>query len=144
MTRSAVNTDPQLKPTAVEERTRALFDESVEQLDGRTRSRLTQARYAAVEELRKQRAQPWRKTLSQAWLPLSGAAAAAVLAVWMTVSPVGQDSLNNGIARDVPLDELDLVAGQANIELLEDVEFYAWIAQQSASGGAGGYPGGYL
>jgi hypothetical protein len=142
MTRSAVNTEPQLKPTVLEERTRALFDESVEQLDGRTRSKLTQARHVAVEELRQQRAQPWRRTLSQAWLPLSGAAAAAVLAVWMTMSPIGQDTLNNGIARDVPLDDLELVAGQANIELLEDVEFYAWIAQQSP--GAGGYPGGYL
>jgi hypothetical protein len=128
-----VNTDPHLKQTAFEERARELFAASVERLDGRTRSKLTQARHAAAEELRKQHAQPWRR-LSHAWLPLSGAAAATVLAVWMTISPVGPE---NG--RDMPLDELDLVAGQANIDLLEDVEFYAWIAQQSTGGGAGGY-----
>jgi hypothetical protein len=35
-----------LQPTALEERSRALFQDSVERIDMRTRSRLTQARRA--------------------------------------------------------------------------------------------------
>ena len=36
---------------ALEERTKLLFDESVSSLDPQTRSKLTQARYRALEEL---------------------------------------------------------------------------------------------
>jgi len=38
-----------LERTALEERSRALFQDSVERIDMRTRSRLTQARHAALD-----------------------------------------------------------------------------------------------
>lgn len=120
-----MNPEHHNQPNDFEARTRAMFDASVERLDGRTRSKLTQARHAAVEELRQQRGRPWRR----AWVPLSGVTAAAVLAIWMTVGPLGRDTGSE--VPEVSLDEFELVAESPSIDLLEDVEFYAWIAQQS-------------
>jgi hypothetical protein len=59
-------------PDPLEERSRELFDDSVERLDARTRSRLNQARQRAVEEMKKGRVRRY-------WLgvPLGGLAAAA-------------------------------------------------------------------
>jgi hypothetical protein len=118
-----VSHDPERESSELEARTRALFEQSVENLDGRTRSRLNQARHAALEELRAVRTQPWRR----AWIPLSGAAAAAVLAIWITLSPGGQEGQPN--ESGVPIDDLELVAESPSLDLLRDVEFYAWIAE---------------
>jgi hypothetical protein len=122
-----MNPEDRNQPDDFESRTRAMFDASIERLDGRTRSKLTQARHAAVEELRQQRRRPWRR----AWVPLSGITAAAVLAIWMTVGPIGRGTPGAEVP-EVSLDEFELVAESPSIDLLEDVEFYAWIAQQSA------------
>ena len=121
-----MNPEDRNQPDDFESRTRAMFDASIERLDGRTRSKLTQARHAALEELRQQRRRPWRR----AWVPLSGITA-AVLAIWMTVGPIGRGTPGAEVP-EVSLDEFELVAESPSIDLLEDVEFYAWIAQQSA------------
>lgn len=110
-----------------EARTRALFSDSVERMDARTRSRLNQARQAAVEELRARRARPWRRT----WIPLSGATAAAIVGVWISMNAGGPTELDAD-PRSIPLEDFELVAETASLELLEDVEFYAWIADQNA------------
>lgn len=121
-----MNHDSENEKTAVEERTRALFDASLEDLDGRTRSRLNQARQAALQALRSGRAHSWRSS----WLALSGVAAAAVLAVWMTLGQgAKQGQLENG---SLPVDDLEIVADASSLELLEDVEFYAWVAAETA------------
>lgn len=117
--------DPERESSEFEARTRALFEQSVENLDGRTRSRLTQARHAALEELRAARTPAWRR----GWVPLSGVAAAAVLAVWMTLSPGNQEGQPNDAG--VPIDELELFAESPSLDLLQDVEFYAWIAAET-------------
>lgn len=96
--------DPEHESSEFEARTRALFEQSVERLDGRTRSRLNRARQAALEEMRTARAQGWRRV----WIPLSGVAAAAVLAIWMTVSPGGRSVQPNDDG--VPIDDLELFA----------------------------------
>ncbi|MGH8178639.1 MAG: hypothetical protein ACREV5_20465 [Steroidobacter sp.] len=106
---------------AADETAKALFDESVERLDARTCSRLTQARHAALDELEKSR--PMRARWL--WAPAAGLAA-AVLAVlvgsWPGSEPAAPESLL--------LEDFDLVAGTENLELLQDVEFYAWLAEQ--------------
>lgn len=48
--------DSEREPSTFETRTRALFEESVASLDGRTRSRLNQARQAALAVARASRA----------------------------------------------------------------------------------------
>lgn len=111
-------------PDSLEQRSRELFDESVGRLDARTRSRLNQARQRALNELNK-------GTSRRYWLtaPLGGVAAALVIAVVMmtgreTIAP-GPDSAT------LPLDDFDIVADADSLELLQDVEFYSWMAEAS-------------
>lgn len=106
--------------TSFEARSKAVFDASVGNLDGRTRTALTRARYAALAELERSH-QPlsWR-----AFGPLAGVAAAAfvLLALFaplhLTLQPEGQA---------IPLEDLDIVAEAESFELLENLEFYAWL-----------------
>ena len=106
--------------SGLETRSKALFDHSVEQLDARTRSRLTQARRAALEKLQRSHGPRARW-----WAPAGGLAAAAALAIFV----FGRSGMDPTGAP--PLEELEAVAAVENIELLEDVEFYAWLAEQS-------------
>jgi DNA-binding PucR family transcriptional regulator len=105
---------------AFEERARDLLEESTNRLDGNVRSRLTQARFAAVEEARRARHSfRWR-----AWIPAGALAAAAAVAIvlWsgQSPSPAVQSSL----------DDLEIVADGENFELLENLDFYEWVSTQ--------------
>ncbi|MFC4310572.1 hypothetical protein ACFPN2_15885 [Steroidobacter flavus] len=116
-------------PDPLEERSRELFDDSVERLDARTRSRLNQARQQALEEAKKGRVRRY-------WLgaPLGGLAAAALIAVIVirsggeAVAPSGENASNL-------LDDFDIVADADSFELIQDVEFYSWLADQSENPG---------
>jgi hypothetical protein len=120
-------TDEQAARTPIEERARAVFDESVQNLDGRTRSELTQARHSALAELETAKGSgAWK-----IWGPLSGVTAAAlVLAVMFgpiwTTTQAPQDS------GAMPLEDFDIVADSENLELLEDLDFYAWLDSAEA------------
>src|SRR5262245_40345511 len=104
---------------AFEERARGLLEESTDRLDGNVRSRLTQARFAAVEEARRARHSfRWRT-----WIPAGALAAAAAVAVvlWTSQSPTPVQS---------SLDDLEIVADGENFELLENLDFYEWVSTQ--------------
>lgn len=113
-----------------EKRTREVLEESVSRLDGRTRSRLTQARHAALASAGRP-ARPWW----QSYLPLGAGAAAAVLVVVMktgqppeVVTPLAQ----NGSA----LEDIDLLADSEAPDFVSDVddlEFYEWAAGEVES-----------
>jgi hypothetical protein len=103
-----------------EKRTRELLDESTRRLDGRTQSRLTQARHAALEQSQRPARTRWNL-----FLPAGAAAAAAVLAVFMWV---GRPSV---ISEPAAVDDIDMIAdadASAIIESGEDLEFYEWAA----------------
>ena len=106
-----------------EERARALFEDSVERLDARTRSKLTQARNRALDEVKKGAAR-------RRWIlaPAGGFALAAVIAVGV-VTWSGGPSPQPGPAA---LEDLEIVADSEDLELLQDqdVEFYAWLDEQ--------------
>ncbi|MFO7303924.1 MAG: hypothetical protein C0P74_000280 [Gammaproteobacteria bacterium] len=121
--------DSEREPSTFETRTRALFEESVASLDGRTRSRLNQARQAALAVARASRA-PFGL---RAWMPVAGAAAITALALWMTLIPGGR----GGWPENIPLEELEVLADVPTFDLLEDVEFYAWIAEEARNDGSG-------
>jgi hypothetical protein len=104
----------------LERRARELFDDSVERLDGHTRSRLNQARQAALAEWQRS-TRSWSLTAS-----LGGLTAVVLVAVVMLMWP-GARTPNRGA---VPLDDLEIVAEGDNLELLQDVEFYAWLDQR--------------
>jgi hypothetical protein len=113
-------------PDPFEDRSRELFDESVERLDARTRSRLNQARQRALEEAGK-------NSKRRYWIaaPLGGLAAAALVAL-ILVRPGGEATTDDGA---MALDDFDIVADADNFELIQDVEFYSWLADQGRNSG---------
>jgi hypothetical protein len=111
----------------IENRARELFDESVEGVDFATRSRLTQARHAALAELERPRFR------LAPWLPAAAAAtvAAIAVAVWL---PQEQ----NPEAAVAAVDDFEMLTLGEDLDMLgEDIEFYAWATSVEAGNGQG-------
>jgi hypothetical protein len=110
-------------PTDFEKRTREVLEESNARLDGRTRSRLTQARHAALAQLERPARHWWR-----AYVPAGAAAAVAVLAVAMwpgSIQPVAS-----------PVEDMEILADSEAPDFVEDgddLEFYEWAAGEVES-----------
>ena len=108
-----------------ERRAQALLRESAEALDGRVRSRLTQARFAALGALEAREGAP-RFRVPGRWLPAGALAAAAVLAfaVWLA-QPAGTP--NAVLAEASPVEDAELLASNDGIDLYtDDADFYEW------------------
>lgn len=116
--------------TPFEQRARAVLEESVTHIDARVRSRLNQARQAAVAQLNETpRAALYR---NRALAPVGVAAGAAVLfvalAVWYQKSPLAP--LNEGAPSS--LEDIDLLADGEALDLVEDDgAFYEWAVEES-------------
>ena len=119
----------------LEERSRRLFQGSVDSVDMRVRSRLTQARHAANEAAARP---PNRFLRFPLWTSVAGVTAAAVLgvAIWF-----GGPAAHHGMpASDSQsnLEDLDIVtaadeSSAAPMEMLQDdIEFYDWAAAKTA------------
>ena len=116
-----------------EQRTREVLDESTSKLDGRTLSRLTQARHAALATQDRPVRTWWRS-----YLPAGAAAAAAVLAVMIwnasgfdPAAPLPEAS-NTGST----FEDMDLLADSDAPDFVtesEDVDFYEWAAGEIES-----------
>jgi hypothetical protein len=111
-----------------ERRARSLLLESADALPGAVRSRLTQARYAALEAQRA--AAPVR---TRGWMG-AGAAAAAVLVALLVLVPhrggVPVTALSGG-----PIEDLELLAESDAVPLSEDqdvdYDFYEWAVNEA-------------
>ena len=118
-----------------EERTRATLDESTARLDGRVRSRLTQARHAALQELAARPRAFWYAWLHSRALAPAGAMTAAVLVavmLWSGHTPGGGAAVaETGTA----IEDLELLADSDALELSSDgdYDFYQWAAAQNAA-----------
>lgn len=113
--------DEPTREGSLEQRSKALFDASVDNLDGRTRSALTRARNAALAELeRSERPLMWR-VLG----PVSGVVAAAFVLLALFAPLRFTPTAVEGTA--MPFEDLDIVVEPDNLEMLEDLEFYAWL-----------------
>jgi hypothetical protein len=101
-----------------EKRTREVLQESTARLDGRTLSRLTQARHAALD----QPPPPLRRRWSLV-VPAGAAAAAVVLAVVMWSG--AQQGVEPG-----PVDDMEMLVDSDAPDFAEgeDLEFYEWAA----------------
>jgi hypothetical protein len=114
-----------------EQRTRALLLASADDLPGAVRSRLTQARYAALA------ARPSRLPYLRAghWIP-AGAAVAALALVMVFVGPLhsGPSALSNVALEDLGL-LTDSDAVTLNGDQDVDYDFYEWAAGEAATGG---------
>ena len=124
---------------AFEMRSRALFRDSVDGLDMRIRSRLTQARNAALAAA--QRGRPWFLDW-KIWTPAAGVTAAAILGVSLWIgTPIGHHSATMADSQS-NFEDLDLVAstdegsGDAMDMLQDDIEFYDFADKAANSGPA--------
>jgi hypothetical protein len=136
---SVEHPDSAASSESFEERSRSLFHDSVENVDFAMRSRLTQARHAAIEAATVARRRPWIFRLGFL-KPVAGVTAAAILGVFLWVgSPLGHHAAT--VADGQPnLEDLEIVAssdegsGDAIDMLQDDIEFYDWANKTANSG----------
>ena len=109
----------------LEEWSKRTFDRSTQEIDAATRSRLTQARVRALEELApaKRFAWTWRASM----LP-AGAAAAALLAAWLVLLQ-GNGGSEPQLATN-NFGDLEMLLGEEELEMIEELDFYAWLEEQ--------------
>lgn len=115
--------------TELERRMRERLQASAEHLDGPTRSRLTQARHAALAEL------PQGRTFRSPgfWLPAGALAGAVVLAVMVWVGQPGSPGAPALAADAGGIEDLAILASADGPELYaDDPEFYEWAGSLAA------------
>jgi hypothetical protein len=115
-----------------EDQARAVLTESVTRIDSRVRSRLNQARQAAIAEV----ARPSRRPRFFL-MPAAGAVAAAALVamlLWQHGPHTPSALPNEG--GQVQAEDLDLIADNDGLDMLQDSDgaFYEWAAAQADAG----------
>ena len=130
-----------------EHQLRTLLGESVQRVGGRARSRLNQARHAALAEAA--RGSRWRLARRTAawlrlhllWMPAGGAVAAAALVAFV-LWPHAPQGYPAAEASPASVEDLDLVADRDAMDIVQsgDGQFYEWAMAQATQGGqpAGG------
>jgi len=111
-----------------EKRTQEVLEESAGRLDGRTRSRLTQARHAALAQLPNPARNGWRS-----YVPAGAAAAMAVLAVVIWSGPPSGTLPMAGVS---PVEDMELLSDAEAPDFVadgDDLEFYEWAAGEVES-----------
>lgn len=98
-------------------RAKALFDTSVDELDGATLSRLNRSRRRAIAELGRP-GTAWMR-----WAPAAGMATAMLVAVMMIVPGPGQQEQ----AVPTSVTDMEILLGDEEFEMLEELEFYSWM-----------------
>ena len=109
------------------ERSKALFDESVQRIDGKTQSQLNRGRQKALAELQPRRGM----RVLTGWAPATGAAAAAVVAAVMWNGNAPQDE----IAPASSATDFEILLNGDSLEMYEDLEFYSWMDLVDEAGG---------
>jgi hypothetical protein len=134
--------------TDFERQSRLVLEESVRRIDGRVRSRLNQARQAAVEAAAARR----RPALSRFFVlvPTAGAVAAALFVAmlfWRGGEHIQRGEVLTADARIEhvlndsahPGEDLELLADGEALDLVQDGDgsgtFYEWATDQSEAGG---------
>lgn len=99
------------------------LDASCRSLDGQTLSRLNAIRHAALE--------PRGRKTRPLLLPFGGLVTACVLVLAVTLLNPGR--VPDGVEGEAPLQDIDLLVSDEDLDLYEDYEFYQWLADGSAS-----------
>jgi RNA polymerase sigma-70 factor (ECF subfamily) len=113
----------------LERRSRALLQQSADALPGAVRSRLTQARYAALA------ARPvGAHSFARRWVP-AGAAVAAALALLVVYVPRGHEVVETPLA-NAGLEDIELLSDNdampLDVDQDVDDDFYEWAADVAA------------
>ncbi len=130
-----MNADDRTSP--FEKSSQTLLGESVTRVSGRVRSRLNQARHAALAEIEAARPRPfWR--MPAVLGPVGGVAAAAVVAVLLLFRG-GEHGLATSVGGQAGYEDIELLSDKDGLDLLEnyDGSFYEWAAYQDTEGDAG-------
>jgi len=108
------------------QKAKAMFELSVDGLDGQTQSRLNKGRQAALAELDGGTVSLVSPGRWMQWAPAAGVAAVAVVAVVMWS---GNPQLDAGIESIEPAmpGDFELLMTEENFDMLQDLEFYSWI-----------------
>jgi hypothetical protein len=113
------------------EQAKALFDNSVDNLDAAALSRLNKSRHAALEQLQLSPARsPWL-----VWVSATGIATAALVAAIIIRGPVEFETpIESPVASD-----FEILLEADSLEMLEELEFYSWLelAELEADGNVG-------
>ena len=115
------------KESAFLERVRGTLDDSVDNLDTGTLSRLSQARHVALEAAK---SRPEQRGHSF-WFSLAGLAAATAvvfLAVFLAREPSGPQYYSG-------LEDVEILAASENPEFFVNLEFYGWLAEEMDDAG---------
>ena len=120
----------------LETHSRELFNEQVANLDGHTRSRLNRARHVALEKARCESRAPFNRWL----IPVGGVAALALVAMfgWQVLQQMPGSGNEVVVAESSgamtgAVDDLELITDSAELELLQNMDFYAWLGSQTDS-----------
>ena len=108
------------------ERIRQQLDNRARDLDAATLSRLNQSRLVALQAAAKPMQRPWLwpATLASAF------SLALAVAIWPRLLP---EPLPTPSAGTLP-EDFSMLAGTENLELYEELDFYAWLDAQPLSG----------
>lgn len=96
------------------EHMRRRIDASIEAIPAATRSRITQARYRALEQRQANQRQYWF------WLPASAIASITMALLIFSMIP------EKSVQEQTFIDEIDIIS---NLDLYENMEFYEWLEQ---------------
>lgn len=125
------------RPDEFEQHAQRVLGESVTRVSGHVRSRLNQARQAALAEIE---ARPRSFLRMPTILPAAGAAAAAALVavVLMTQQGGGVRGLP-GAEGGQSFEDIELLSDNDGLELIEnfDGSFYEWAAAEGEEGDSG-------
>lgn len=124
-------TDIQAGDSEFERRTRELLLQSADRLSGSVRSRLTQARYAALAAQSGQRS----ASRMRRWMP-AGAVAGVVLALFVVLTPHGAGTSHVASAAGPALEDMDMFSDSDALPLNGDqdvdYDFYEWAAGEAS------------
>jgi hypothetical protein len=116
--------DKQLLDTA-----KQLFDDSVEQLDAATLSKLNQARQQALSQVGQSAPrQAWSR-----WAPAGGIAAAAAVALLVMQQP----GLDNTVVAPSMASDFELLLDENELDMFEELEFFALLDELEERGEVG-------
>jgi hypothetical protein len=113
-----------------------VLERSLSRIDARTRSRLNQARQAALEAAARRRRPLWLRGTTL--MPATGAVAAALLlAVVLWHREPARIEMPMPEAQGSSMEDMDLLADSEALDLLEgwDGPFYEWAASQTDANG---------
>jgi hypothetical protein len=113
------------RDTRLETRAKTLFDRGVASLDGHTRAKLADARVLALA------ASPRRRAFLFGSRQLIPAAAAAVSLVVAVAVWQDRDVVSPPVVETAPLDDLEILLAEEELEMIEELDFYTWLDEQS-------------